>query len=128
MEVKNTINLVIVDDSEFSRKTLQTLLESEGYRIQGIAAHPQEAKKLITSETTILISDIVMPGKNGIEFAQEILQDFPKLGILMMSSLDQDHIVMQSIAAGAMDFLKKPFQKQELLESLSNIYEYLQKK
>jgi two-component system chemotaxis response regulator CheY len=69
-----------------------------------------------------------MPDVNGIELARRIHKSFEDSSIVMMSSLSQDHIVIEAISAGAVDFIKKPFERQTLLDSVEKLSrEFLKK-
>ena len=59
-----------------------------------------------------------MPEISGIEFAQALSELKNKVLVIMMSSLKQEDIIIETIAAGAIDFLEKPFEKKQLIESV----------
>jgi PleD family two-component response regulator len=126
----NAIKILIVDDSEFSRKVVAKILVEEGYNVVGEASNAAEAVEILNSNQGIhiILIDIIMPDVNGIELARRIHKSFEESSIVMMSSLSQDHIVIEAISAGAVDFIKKPFERQTLLDSIEKLSrEFLKK-
>jgi two-component system chemotaxis response regulator CheY len=114
--------ILIVDDSDFSRNTISRMLEDDRYNIIGEAASAKEATNILKDRKAhIAIIDIVMPEVSGIELAQYISDNFGETSIIMISSLGQENIVIDSISAGASDFIKKPFKKDELIASVEKI-------
>ena len=114
MNSKRELKIVIVDDSDFSRSIIRKMLTEENMNIVG-EANGAEAAIGIIKETNpnIVITDIVMPGISGIELTEKISQNFEDISVIVVSSLSQEHIVLEAIAAGASDFISKPIQKQQ---------------
>lgn len=116
------LNIVIVDDSEYSRKSIAEILEAEGYNVVGTASHAEEAVQLsATTNANLWIIDVVMPDISGIELAKLISEKKMNVYIVMMSSLSMESIIIESISNGAIDFLQKPFDKKSLLNSVTKI-------
>ncbi|MFL5786212.1 MAG: response regulator [Bacteriovoracaceae bacterium] len=114
--------IVIVDDSDFSRSVINKMLTEEGFQVVGEAASAEAALPLIKDKKPdIVIADIVMPNVSGIELAEKIGQSFPDVAVIMVSSLSQEHVVLDAIGAGASDFIAKPIQKQQLIDSVEKI-------
>ena len=112
--------LLLVDDSDFSRGKLRTMLAQNGFNIVGEAANGGEAIKLVKEKKPhLVLVDVVMPEISGIELTEKILTNFTNTGVIVVSSLTQEQVVMQAIAAGAADFIPKPIDQTQLLESVS---------
>ncbi|MFZ4713102.1 MAG: response regulator [Bacteriovoracaceae bacterium] len=126
----HVVKILIVDDSEFSRKIVAKILVEEGYNVVGEAANANDAIEILNSNQgiNIILIDIIMPDVNGIELARKIHKSYEDSSIVMMSSLAQDHVVIEAISAGAVDFLKKPFERQTLLDSVEKLSRELIKK
>jgi two-component system chemotaxis response regulator CheY len=122
MSSRNEIKVVIVDDSDFSRSILRKMLTEEGIEIVG-EANSAEAALLVINEKkpNIVITDIVMPEISGIELTEKINQNFNDVSVIVISSLSHEHVVLEAIGAGASDFIAKPIQKQQLIDSLEKI-------
>jgi two-component system, chemotaxis family, chemotaxis protein CheY len=65
--------------------------------------------------------DIVMPGMDGIEATREILKHDPKARVVMCSALGQEPLVIESIAAGARDFIVKPFTPEKVIQVIDHV-------
>ncbi len=116
---KENLKIVVVEDSNLARKSIIETLENEGFDVVGEAPNAEQAMALIqTSGCNCLVVDVVMPEISGIEFAQALSELKNKVLVIMMSSLKQEDIIIETIAAGAIDFLEKPFEKKQLIESV----------
>ena len=116
------MKVVIVDDSDFSRSIIRKMLTEEGVEIVGEAASAEAALVVIKEKKpNIVITDIVMPEVSGIELTEKINQNFNDISVIVISSLSQEHVVLEAIGAGASDFIAKPIQKQQLIDSLEKI-------
>ena len=123
MNQNSDIKVVIVDDSDFSRSLIRKMLSSEGVNIVGEANSAESALVVIKDKKpNIVITDIVMPEVSGIELTEKITQSFDDISVIVISSLSQEHVVLEAISAGASDFIAKPIQKQQLLDSIEKIY------
>ncbi len=116
------LKIVVIDDSDFSRKATIEILTEAGYNVVGEANSAEGAMNLIaTSKADLYIIDVVMPEVSGIELAKLISEKSIGVYIIMMSSLSNENIIIESISSGALDFLQKPFEKNELLSSVGKI-------
>ena len=108
--------VLIVDDVAFVRKTLAELLTDGGYTVVGEAADGEEAvEKWKTLRPALVTMDVVMPKMSGIEAARQILKHDKNALVVMVSAMDQIHLVMEAINAGAKDYIQKPFHSTEVL-------------
>ncbi len=115
--------VLVVDDALFMRSMIKDILKNSGkYDIVGEATNGQEAverfKELLPDIVTM---DIVMPIKDGIEATREILQHDPKARVVMCSALGQEPLVIESIAAGAKDFIVKPFTPDKVIQVMDHV-------
>ncbi len=122
MNNKKDLKIVIVDDSDFSRSIIRKMLIEENLNVVG-EANGAEAAVAIIKETNpnIVITDIVMPDISGIELTENISKNFDGISVIVVSSLSQEHIILEAIAAGASDFIAKPIQKQQLIDSIEKV-------
>jgi putative two-component system response regulator len=112
--------ILIVDDDEAIRQLLQQILEREGYTTD-LASDAEEAIELLSKQIVdLVISDVAMPGKSGIQLLEEIKTTHPNVPILMISGISTKKTAESIISMGAYDFLLKPFQKKQVLISVSN--------
>ncbi len=119
---QDQFQILIVDDSDFSRSNISQMLDNPRYNIIGEAANAKEAINILKDRTAHLaIIDVVMPDVSGIELADYITDNFDDTAIIMISSLAQESIVIDSISAGASDYIQKPFKQEDLLTSVEKI-------
>ncbi|GLI33629.1 response regulator [Desulforhabdus amnigena] len=125
-------HILVVDDEEKYRKMLQLMLEKIGYKCE-LAANASEAlDKIRNTEFDMVISDIRMPGKDGIELMREALKISPDLKFIIITGHAADYSYSDIIAGGATDFISKPFEmgklkaKIERIERERNILQQLQ--
>ena len=111
--------VLIVDDAAFMRKVLGDALESGGHEVVGEGANGDEAVQLFQELRPDLVTlDITMPDKDGMVVLREILGVDPTARVIMCSALGQETKVLESIKAGARDFVVKPFQAERLLDAV----------
>jgi two-component system, chemotaxis family, chemotaxis protein CheY len=111
--------VLIVDDAAFMRKMLSDALTNGGHEVVGEASNGNEAVQQfqeLRPELTTL--DITMPEKDGLQALREILSYDPTARVVMCSALGQESKVLESIKAGAKDFVVKPFQAERVLEAV----------
>jgi two-component system chemotaxis response regulator CheY len=111
--------VLVVDDEVFMRKMVSDALSKGGHEVVGEAANGQDAVQQFQSlkpEVTTL--DITMPEMDGISALKAILEVDPGARVVMCSALGQESKVLESIKAGARDFVVKPFQPDRVLEAV----------
>jgi len=124
MEAEKSYRILIVDDSDFSRNNITEMLKDARYNIIGEASSAKEAMNILKDrKANIAIIDVVMPGISGIELTERITESFKGIHVIMISSLAQENIIIDSIGAGASDFIQKPFNKDTLINSIEKIIE-----
>jgi two-component system chemotaxis response regulator CheY len=114
--------VMIVDDASFMRRVIRKIVESDGYEVAGEAIDGAEAvEKYASLQPDLVTMDIVMPRCSGINALETIMLRDPDARIVMCSALSQEDLVEEALQAGARDFLVKPFRRQEVLATLSEI-------
>ena len=111
--------VLVVDDAAFMRKMVSDALTKGGHEVVGEAANGQEAVERfqeLKPEVTTL--DITMPEMDGIAAQKAILEVDPGARVVMCSALGQESKVLESIKAGARDFVVKPFQPERVLDAV----------
>ena len=111
----NTLTVLIVDDERSIRVTLKMLLDEAGYRTL-TAQNAQEAMTHIRDDLVdVIVTDLKMPGQDGISLMKEVLAWDPSIEIIMMSAYSDVGSAVQAIKMGAFDYVIKSFQNEELL-------------
>jgi len=118
------IRLLIADDHALVRKGLQALIETEpDMAVVGEAAHGDEAVSMARAlKPDVILLDLLMPHKNGLEAIVEIKHDDPHARILVLTSFAEDEKVFAAVKAGALGYLLKDSSPQELLAAIRNVY------
>ncbi len=120
---KSIVKIAVVDDAEFTRKTVVDILEKSEFDVVGQAGNAEEAIALIAStKANLFLIDVVMPNISGMELAKKLNEVSNRpISIIMMSSLDLENIIIESISNGAIDFLAKPFDAETLNRSVLKV-------
>ena len=112
-------NILLVDDAAFMRMMLKDILVKNGYNVVGEAENGAKAlEKYKELKPTLVIMDITMPEMDGIQAAKAIKSEDGNALIIMCSAMGQQAMVIESIQAGARDFIVKPFQPDRVLEAV----------
>lgn len=117
------VRILIADDHQLVRQGLVALLSIKpGVEVVGQAEDGVEAVKLAnTLKPDIILMDLIMPRKNGIEATREIKADNPDARILIITSFAEDENVYQAIKAGALGYLLKDSSPQELMQAIHDV-------
>ncbi len=114
--------VLITDDALFMRVTLKNILTKNGYEIAGEACNGKESVALYEQTHPDLVTmDITMPEMDGISALREIKKHDPQANVIMCTAMGQKNMVMEAVAAGAKDFIVKPFQPEKVLEAIQKI-------
>lgn len=114
--------VIIADDTEFFRTALKDILSTGGYDVVGEAANGAEALEMARAlKPDLVILDVVMPIKNGLETAREISALKLPLKIVMCTSLGYEPIVEEAIRSGASGYIIKPLSEAKVLNTLNSI-------
>ena len=115
-------NILIVDDAAFMRMMIKDILSKNGYTVAGEAENGVKAiEKYNELKPDLVLMDITMPDKDGIQALKDIKASDPNAKIIMCSAMGQQAMVIESIQAGAKDFIVKPFQPDRVLEAVQKV-------
>jgi two-component system chemotaxis response regulator CheY len=117
-----SIKLVIVDDAPFIREVLRHIFAGTEVEVVGEAQDGDEAIKIVKElQPQVVLMDIVMPRKSGIEAASEILKHLPETKIIACSTLDQNNMIMRALEAGCCNYITKPFKSSDVLDAVRGV-------
>ncbi len=115
-------NILICDDAAFMRMMIKDILTKNGYTVAGEAENGVKAvEKYNEVKPDLVLMDITMPEMDGIEALRKIREQDPSAVVVMCSAMGQQAMVIESIQAGAKDFIVKPFQPDRVLEAVSKV-------
>ena len=111
--------VLIADDAAFMRMMIKNILTEAGYEVVGEAENGQVAvAKYEELRPDLTTMDITMPEMDGVSALRKIREGDPAARIVMCSAMGQQAMVIESIQAGAKDFIVKPFERDRVLEAV----------
>lgn len=123
------LRICVVDDEDLVRVTLSDDLSEMGYQVKAFAS-PEKAFKAMEEEFFhVVISDLKMPGTDGIQFMKKVKKFYPQTSFIMITAFGTVESAVKAMKAGAYDFITKPFQPeaiQLLLKKLEERYKLLE--
>ncbi len=115
-------NILICDDAAFMRMMIKDILTKNGYNVAGEAENGAKAvEKYAELKPDLVLMDITMPEMDGIQALKNIKAADPAALVIMCSAMGQQAMVIESIQAGAKDFIVKPFQADRVLEAVKKV-------
>lgn len=123
------LKILIVDDSDFNRKNMVDILTYEGFNVVGQASSAGDAIQIAhTAKPNLIFVDIVMPEISGLELTKHLQEKGSgEKFIIMMSSLNIESMIIESISNGASDFLQKPFDRDDLIKAVEKVERLVEK-
>jgi two-component system chemotaxis response regulator CheY len=114
--------ILIVDDAAFMRMMVKDNLKKAGYSDFLEAGDGEDAvNKYAEHKPDLVLLDITMPIKDGIQALQSIKQSNPQAKVIMCSAMGQEGMVVEAIKLGALDFIVKPFKPERLIQTVKNV-------
>ena len=118
-------NILVVDDDKEIVNAIEIYLTQEGYKIFKAYNGEEALKQIEENEIHLVILDIMMPNKDGLETLQEIRKD-KTIPVIMLSAKSEDYDKISGLNTGADDYITKPFNPLELIARVkSNIRRYV---
>jgi len=119
-ENNKTVKIIVVDDEEIVLSLICDTLEDEGYDIK-TASNGEDALKIIEQDTfDLIISDIRMPGIDGIELIKRTREIQPEIGVIFMTGYANLNSAKNAIKQGAFDYIMKPFEISEIRKAVKD--------
>ena len=114
------IRVLLVDDHSIMREGLQSMLEqSEEFEVVGVAGDGEEAVSAAAElSPEVVVMDVMMPGKDGVEACREIMESVPGTRVVMLTASTEEDAVIEAVAAGATGYLQKVSGMDRLLSTL----------
>lgn len=115
-------NILICDDAAFMRMMIKDILSKNGYNVVGEAENGAKAvEKYAELKPDLVLMDITMPEMDGIAALKAIKSSDAGATVIMCSAMGQQAMVIESIQAGAKDFIVKPFQADRVIEAVKKV-------
>ncbi len=114
--------ILLVDDAAFMRMMINDALSKNGYTELYEAVDGADAVvKFGEIKPDLVIMDITMPNKDGLDALKEIRAQDNTANVIMCSAMGQESMVMEAVRSGAKDFIVKPFKAERVLKTVNNI-------
>ena len=125
MSSTGRIRVMVVDDHPIMRDGLRDALEASGrFEVVGLAEDGEESvREAQNLRPDVIIMDVMMPGKDGIEACREIMELLPETRVLILTASNEEDAVIEAVAAGATGYLQKYSRSEELLEAVVAVAE-----
>lgn len=123
MEENKKIRLLIVDDHTIVRKGLKELVESdEMITVTAEAATAAEALRcLLNLDFDVVIMDISMPGRSGLEALKDIKKNYPRVPVLILSMYPEEQYAIRVMKSGAAGYMTKESAPEDLIEAIKSV-------
>ena len=117
------LRILIADDHAIIRKGLKLILQEAYPSAQVEEANDAESviKLTLTSEWDIIICDLSMPGRSGLDVVQYVKQNFPKVPVLILSMHSEEQYAIRALRAGAAGYLRKDAATDELIKAVDRV-------
>ena len=106
--------VMVIDDDPGLREYMEALVTRQGYEVHAVAGGEEALRVLDDANPDLITLDVVLPGMDGLETLQELKQRVPKVPVIMLSGHGQARTIVEAMRLGASDFLRKPFEAEEL--------------
>lgn len=112
--------ILIVDDELPIRELIAQIVSREGYPCTIASGFDEAVEQLNKNKFSLAISDIKMPGKNGIDLLGYITKNFQHLAVIMATAVDDRNVAIKTLEMGAYGYIIKPFERNELIINVAN--------
>jgi DNA-binding NtrC family response regulator len=120
----NTRRILVVDDDQAMREMVVALLEDAGHFAAGADGADSAVEQLKESDFDVVLSDVRMPGRSGLELLGEVRELRPETPIVLMTAFGSIDSAVEAMLAGAFDYITKPFKRDAVLVSLERAFEH----
>jgi DNA-binding NtrC family response regulator len=112
------VRILVIDDEASIRESLQTLLELEGFLVEMATDGEEGLRRLEQASYDLVLLDLALPGRDGIEILHDIHQRLPTLPVIMITAYGTVTNVVDAIRTGASNFVQKPWDNEKLLADI----------
>ncbi|MFP8880731.1 MAG: sigma-54 dependent transcriptional regulator [Myxococcota bacterium] len=106
--------VLVIDDDPGVRDYMEALVSRQGYNVFAVADGEEALKTLDRTKPDLVTLDVVLPGMDGLETLHQLKQRLPEVPVVMLSGHGQARNIVEAMRRGASDFLRKPFEVEEL--------------
>jgi DNA-binding NtrC family response regulator len=118
--------ILVVDDEPVVRESIHDWFRQDGYPIEMAADGPEAMQKIQESHWDIMLTDVKMPGMDGLELQQQVKKINPDVTVIIMTAYASIDSAMQAIKEGAYDYVTKPLDPEDLQRIVDRVCEHRQ--
>ncbi len=112
--INRNFNVLVVDDEESVVAVVEIILKKENYTVFGAYNYDEAIEKLKAQNIDVIITDINLPGKNGIEILKYAKANYPSIDVILITAYATKDTAIEALRLGAYDYIEKTFSKEEL--------------
>ncbi|MBW2288757.1 MAG: sigma-54-dependent Fis family transcriptional regulator, partial [Deltaproteobacteria bacterium] len=112
--MSNQFRVLVIDDDPGVRDYMEALVSRQGYQVAAVADGEEALLCLDSVQPDLITLDVVLPGMDGLETLSELKKRLPHVPVVMLSGHGQARNIVEAMRLGASDFLRKPFEVEEL--------------
>ena len=117
-------HIYLIDDEESMRTSLGRMLRELGYLVEDYASASMFLEKSVPVSPAVILLDMQMPDSTGLDLQEKLLKFGRKTPIIFISGQSHPHQIVSGLKKGAVDFLFKPFNLEELLKSIAHAIDF----
>jgi FixJ family two-component response regulator len=117
-------HIYLIDDDESMRTSLSRMLKELGYIVQDYSSAVTFLENSLPLSPAVILLDMQMPDMSGLDLQEKLLQMGRKTPIVFVSGQSHPHQIVKGLKKGALDFLFKPFNLEELLKAVTDALEF----
>jgi len=122
MTAQTKIKILVVDDEESARVALAKILTHDGYDVS-LAGNGLEALDFLRNrDVELIITDINMPGMNGLAFLRELNRSHPQSNVIMLTAYGEVESYLEAMNLGAFEYINKPVKYEDLKKVINKIF------
>lgn len=122
MSTKESMSVLVVDDEKMMRDLVERILSKEGFAVDTAPSGKEALKKLEKNPVDLIISDIKMPGMDGLELLKAVKSKHPDISVIMMTAFGDTYAVKDALLLGADEYVTKPFKSDEMTFVVERVY------
>jgi len=119
----STAIILVVDDDRSNRQTLCSILSRDGYEVEDASGGKEALERLRTRPTALMLTDLKMPGMDGVELLRASRMVSPDTEVVLMTAYGTVETAVEAMKEGAYDFLTKPLKRHDILKTVRKALE-----
>jgi two-component system response regulator FlrC len=108
--------VLVVEDDVVALDLLEEILKRGGFGVSVAQSCEEALERLETDSISLILTDIKMPGKTGMDLLKIVQDLHPDLPVVLLTAFGDEHLWVEALSSGAVDLIPKPFKKQEVLD------------